>query len=251
MSWFVLAGAAAPRVASAQTCAAPAQCTQLNAPVCNAGLCVPCTSNHGVGLLTDCPNAEAPYCQLSDGGGLGGSCTQCGPGAGNSALCDANHPVCLGDGTCGCTTDTQCASGTCDTLAHECVSDDAGASDASTSGDGSASADGSASSNDAGTGEPEDASSGVSGDAEARGDATAIEGGSGERDGGSEDAQASGEDGGGEAGTSGETGAQGKGDYILGGGCHCTAGRGDDPRDVPVVAGLALACVAVLRRRSR
>jgi MYXO-CTERM domain-containing protein len=275
MSWFIVSGSlVATRSARAQSCSVPSQCTQL-APVCNGGLCVPCLTNHGTGLPTDCPTANQPYCWVSDSGSLGGSCTQCGPGAGNSALCDSSHPVCLSDGTCGCTETSQCASGfSCDQSTQSCVLADAGASDAgagdagigdASSSDGSTKED-AASPNDASSGEGDastdaEATDAAPTDAEATdaeandaevADGASLQDGGGSGDGASEsDAAASdaepsgsGEGGGGEA-------TAGDGEYILGGGCACTTGPGGAANGAAAFVALALACSAMRRRRSR
>jgi hypothetical protein len=254
MSWLVTAVTAlAARPAHAQSCSVPAQCTQLNAPVCSSlGVCSPCLTNyHPGGGPLGCPNSSAPYCWQSDAGILGGACTQCGPGAGNSSLCDSSHPVCLSDGTCGCATSADCQAGfTCDPGTKACVpagngggdggasdgggngGDGGGSSDGSASSDGSIAKDGSASDATVGSdGSAEDASS-PSEDASQDGSSLVSDGEAQSREAG------------------GEGGASGDGKYIEGGGCACTSGARTEEVGPLSALALVLAC-ASLRRRGR
>src|SRR6476646_4655677 len=99
------------REVRAATCTVPSDCTALQAPVCNGGICGPCVADNGAtGLLTDCPSPSKPVCQPSSSS-IGGACTECATG--KTGRCDADHPVCLGDGTCGCTGDGDCSGRTC------------------------------------------------------------------------------------------------------------------------------------------
>ena len=269
MSWFIVFyGLIATRSARAQSCTVPSQCTQL-APVCNGGICLPCLTNHGTGLPTDCPSANQPYCWEGDSGFARRIVHQCGPGAGNSSLCDSTHPVCLSDGgTCGCTESSQCASGfSCDQATQSCVEADAGASDAGEGGTLDASSSDASTKEDAAP--PSDASSG---EGDASGDAEAD-------DGAANDAEASND---GEAvnGASNDAGGSADGSIRVGRGgerrgaqrerrgrrrggrgrrrvypgwrvlLHNRVRRGRANGAAALVA-LALACSAIRRRRSR
>jgi len=258
MSWVIVSWSLiATRSARAQSCNVPSQCTQL-APVCNGGICVPCLTNHGTGLPTDCPSANQPYCWIGDSGSLGGSCTQCGPGPGNSALCDSTQPVCLSDGTCGCTETNQCASGfVCDQATQSCAgAGDAGAADAAigdaSSSDGATKED-AAPSNDASSGEGDASSDAEATDAEATDggvDGASLEDASGDGSIESDGAASDAEPGGSTEGGGGET-TEDDGEYILGGGCACTTGPGGSANGAAALVALALACSSIRRRRGR
>jgi hypothetical protein len=275
MSWLVVfATLLVARVARAN-CTSSSQCTEVNAPVCNAvGICSACLTNFGVGLpTTACPNADQPFCQTGfDSGALAGSCTQCGPG--DTTLCASTQPVCLSNGTCGCSSSSQCAAGlTCDQGTQSCVSDaDAGASDAGTKDAGASDA----ASSDSGS--PGDASAsdgspmdGASGDGSGTGstDASFGDGGS-SLDGAPSDASegddgavSAGQDGGDAAATDaeaasnedggalGDGGDEANGDYILGGGCSFTSGPAGAADGAAGLLAIALACASMRRRGSR
>jgi MYXO-CTERM domain-containing protein len=275
MSWLaVLATMLATRVARA--CTSSTQCTEVNAPVCNAvGICSACLTNFGVGLpTTACPNADQPYCQTGfDSGALAGSCTQCGPG--DTTLCTSTQPVCLSNGTCGCSSSSQCAGGlTCDQGTQSCVPDedggasdggakdagarDAAASDSGSPGDASApdgsptdgsSGDGSGTgSTDASAGDGATALDGAPSDAGESEDDGAVSAGQDGGDAAASDAEAGGNEGGGALGDGGD---EANGDYILGGGCSCTSGPGGAADGAAGLLAVAFACASMRRRRSR
>jgi hypothetical protein len=282
MSWLaVFATMLVARVARAN-CTSSSQCTEVNAPVCNAvGICSACLTNFGVGLpTTACPNADQPYCQTGgDSGAPAGSCTQCG--SGDTTLCTSAQPVCLSNGTCGCSTSSQCSGGlTCDQGTQSCVPDedggpsdggakdagvkDAAASDSASPEDASA-PDGSTldgSSGDASGLGPTDASAGdgatlldgAPSDAGESEDGNAVGAGQDGGDAASSDAEAAGD---GEAagnedgGALGDGGNEANGDYILGGGCSYTSGPAGAADGAAGLIAFALACASMRRRRSR
>ena len=253
VSWLAMVAIVfAARDASAAACATPADCLG-NTPICHAFVCVPCATDHGTGLVFDCTDPAQPICQTS--GSIGGACTQCG--AGKTALCDADHPTCLADGTCGCTVSTDCSGGrTCDTTTHTCTPPvvDAGASDGGGSSDGGsndgsssdgAAIDGSTTDGGSNDGAANDgsASDGSPSDAASDG-ASSTDGGNASHDG---SAPA------GEAG-SGDGGPLLDGAYVEGGGCACTAGANGTSNGLAALS--AIGAIVVLqgarrRRRSR
>src|SRR5438445_4770111 len=103
VSWLVTAATmfALPvfgeREARAASCNTPADVSG-GTPICHLFVCAPCATDRGSGGAFDCTDPNQPIYQ--QGGAIGGACTQCAPG--KTSLCDADHPVCLSDGTCGC-----------------------------------------------------------------------------------------------------------------------------------------------------
>ena len=256
VSWLAMvASFFVARETYASSCATPADC-QGGTPICHLFVCAPCASDHGAGLPFDCTDPAQPICQTQSGG-IGGSCTQCG--AGKTALCDADHPTCLADGTCGCTVSTDCSGGrTCDQGTHACVPGivdggtiDSGAKDGGSSDGGSS--DGSVNDGGAGDGSVNDGSTG---------DGSANDGGEndgGENDGAASDGAASADGATTRDGSASNGGEAGSGDgglldgaYVEGGGCSCSSTEGGAGG-----AGSALTAIAALvvlrgarRRRS-
>jgi hypothetical protein len=225
------AGFLATREVSA-SCTVSSDCNNINSPICHLGVCVPCGANYGTGTLLDCPNASAPYCQMS--GSLGGACTECGPGS--TANCDMAQPVCLSNGTCGCTMTSDCSGGlVCDPGTSTCVGADAGV--------------------DGGLGS--DGASGDGSGADAQGDGAAEDGQS--EDGATNDGSQAGDgsvvtdgslpDGG--APSSGDTGPLNDGVYVEGGGCTCNIAVGEETSPRTFLLSLVVSVLALRAQRRR
>jgi MYXO-CTERM domain-containing protein len=257
MSWLLVAGASLAARDARAACSVPTDCVDVASPICHLGLCVPCVTDHGTGLPFDCPNASEPVCQAS--GEIGGSCTECATG--KTGLCDPTRPVCLSDGTCGCTMTSDCTVGhLCDTGAHACVPVviDAGSGDGGSGADGGSSG-GTGDGGSSGQGSGDGGSGADGGSSRSVGDGSTEDGltedgsfeDSGSLDDGalgdgaaSLDATTGGDDSGVDGGETANDHA-----YIGGGGCACTSGPGDTQNGLAALGVVALAGVAFSRRR--